>query len=150
MTWFDELTGFAEESPEQVRANLSVDGHVLQSRVNGKTLVCGELETPSLAELRQRVQASGYETGAMTVHEVVADDVQDLHTDVSNTDALFQVASQFNLLEMTGPEVTPEKGVGIYQYDHSPGTSVCHCGGGRHDLSQLLRPRKWADRAIRH
>ena len=32
MTWFDELTGFAEESPEQVRANLSVDGHVLQSR----------------------------------------------------------------------------------------------------------------------
>ena len=129
MTWFDELTGFAEESPEQVRANLSVDGHVLQSRVNGKTLVCGELETPSLAELRQRVQASGYETGAMTVHEVVADDVQDLHTDVSNTDALFQVASQFNLLEMTGPEVTPEKGVGIYQYDHSQGPACAIAAG---------------------
>ena len=72
-TWFEKLTGFSEESPEQVRANLSVDGQVLQSHVNGKTLICGELETPSLADLRQRVQASGYETGAMTVREVVAD-----------------------------------------------------------------------------
>ena len=48
MTWFEELTGFAEESPEQVRVHLSVDGQVLQSHVNGKTLVCGELETPFL------------------------------------------------------------------------------------------------------
>ena len=128
-TWFEKLTGFSEESPEQVRANLSVNGQVLQSHVNGKTLICGELETPSLADLRQRVQASGYETGAMTVREVVADDVQDLHTDVSNTDALFQVASQFNLLEMTGPEVTPEKGVGIYQYDHSQGPACAIAAG---------------------
>ena len=107
-TWFEELTGFAEESPAQVRANISVDGQVLQSRVNGKTLVCGELETPSLAELRQRVQTSGYETGAMTVREVVAD-VQELHTNAANADALFQVASQFNLLEMVHEEVSPLK-----------------------------------------
>ena len=128
MTWFEELTGFSEESPEQVRANLSVDGRTLKSRVNGKTLVCGALETPSLAELHQRVQASGYETGALTVREVVAN-VQHLHTDVSNTDALFQVASQFNLLEMTSPEVTPEEGVSIYEYDRTQGPACAIAAG---------------------
>ena len=127
-TWFEELTGFAEESPEQVRANISVDGHLLKSHVNGKTLMCGELETPSLAELRQRVQASGYETGAMAIREVVAN-VQDLHTDEAHADALFQVASQFNLLEMAGPEVTPEEGVGIYEHDHTQGPACAIAAG---------------------
>ena len=127
-TWFEKLTGFAEESHEQVQANFSVDGQVLQSRKNGKTLVCGELETPSLAELRHRVQASGYETGALTVREVVAN-VQKVHTDAANADALFQVASQFNLLEMVSPKVTPEKGVGIYEDDDTQGPACAIAAG---------------------
>ena len=126
--WFGELTGFAEESPEQVRANLSVDGHMLKSHVNGKTLVCGELETPSLAALRQRVQASGYETGAMTVREVVAN-VQKLHTNEANAGALFQVASQFNLLEMVHEEVTPEDGITRYAEDRTQGPACAIAAG---------------------
>jgi len=58
--WFETLTGFPEESPQQVRAHIIVDGSTLKSHVNGKVLVCGELETPSLAELRARVYASGH------------------------------------------------------------------------------------------
>src|SRR5450756_140261 len=102
MTWFETLTGFPEESPQKVRANIAVDGNALRSRVNGKVLVCGELETPSLAELRERVHASGYEVGRISVRELVAN-VQDLHTNESNAGSLFQVASQFNLLEMVSP-----------------------------------------------
>jgi hypothetical protein len=34
-----------------------------------------------------------------------------MHQFPENAGALIQVASQFNLLEMTGPEVTPENGV---------------------------------------
>ena len=34
-----------------------------------------------------------------------------LHADPANAQALFQVASQFNTLEMTGPSVTPEDGI---------------------------------------
>jgi hypothetical protein len=45
MTWFETLTGFAEESPQQVRANIIVDGSELRSHVNGKALVCDELKT---------------------------------------------------------------------------------------------------------
>jgi hypothetical protein len=128
MTWFETLTGFSEESPEQVRANISVDGNALKSRVNGQAFVCGELETPSLGELRERVCSSEYRTGKISVREVVAD-VQHLHIDESNAGSLFQVASQFNLLEMVSPNVTPERGVGIYENDRTQGPACAVAAG---------------------
>lgn len=128
MTWFERLTGFAEESPQQVRANLSVDGHLLKSHVNGRVWVCGELETPSLEELRERTRSSANLPGRLSVREIVAN-VQHLHTDESNGSALFQVASQFNLLEMASPNVTPEQGVGIYEYDHTQGPACAIAAG---------------------
>lgn len=114
--WFETLTGFPEETPQQVRQNLTVDGKALKSHVNGNVLVCGQLETPSLGELRERVDSSGHGVGQISVREVVAN-VQHLHTNASNSGSLFQVASQFNLLEMMSPRATPEQGVGIYEND---------------------------------
>jgi hypothetical protein len=128
MMWFETLTGFSEESPQQVRANITVDGNALKSHVNGKVLVCGELETPSLAELRERVHSSGHKVGKISVREVVANG-QDLHTNESNAGSLFQVASQFNLLEMVDPSVTPELGVGIYERDHTQGPACAVAAG---------------------
>jgi hypothetical protein len=130
MMWFESLTGFAEESPTQVRANITIDGTNLISHVNGRRFICGELETPTLAELRERVRSSGHQTGEISVREVVAD-VQDLHTRDANAGSLFQVASQFNLLEMVSPNVTPEHGVGIYEHDHTQGPACAvACGAG--------------------
>jgi len=128
--WFERLTGFREESLEQVRANITLDGNTMRSRVNGRVMVWGELETPSLAELRGRVGALGQNNGRLAVREVIGD-AQSLHADAANAGALFQVASQFNLLEMTGPSVTPEQGVGIYEYDHTQGPACAiACGAG--------------------
>lgn len=126
--WFETLTGFSEESPEQVRANLCVDGRVLKSRVNGREFVCGELETPSLAELRERVRSGVRRAGKVSVREVVAD-VQGLHASEANAGSLFQVASQFNLLEMVSPDVTPEQGVGIYEHDRTQGPACAVAAG---------------------
>jgi hypothetical protein len=131
MTWFERLTGFAEESPQQVRANLSLDGNRLKSHVNGRVWICGEIEIPSLAELRERIRwtiPSSAAARRLFLREVVAD-VQDLHTDKSNVGALFQVASQFNLLEMVSPNVTPEHGVGIYEHDHTQGPACAIVAG---------------------
>jgi hypothetical protein len=66
--------------------------------------------------------------GHLTVHEVVAD-VQQLHTNAAHAGALFQVASQFNLLEMASPHVTPEQGVGIYAHDHTQGPACAVAAG---------------------
>ncbi len=126
--WFEKLTGFPEESPQQVRANITFDGDALSSRVNGETFVCGDLETPSLAELRERVHSSGHKVGRTSVREIVAN-VQYLHTNEANAGSLFQVASQFNLLEMVSPDVTPERGVGIYENDHTQGPACAVAAG---------------------
>ena len=80
--WFETLTGFAEESPEQVRSKITVKGNTLKSHVNGRVFVCGELETPTLGELRERAQASGHKVGKLSLSEVIAN-VQHLHTDQS-------------------------------------------------------------------
>ena len=128
MTWFETLTGFPEESPHQVRENITVDGQTLTSHGNGKVLVCGQLETPTLAELRERVHAGGHEKGKISVREIVAN-VQHLHTNVSNAGSLFQVASQFNLLEMVSPNYTPEDGVGIYENDRTQGPACATAAG---------------------
>jgi hypothetical protein len=128
MTWFEELTGFPEKSPQQVRTNITVEGAVMTSLVNGRKLICGELHTPSVAELRGRVRSSEYKSGRTSVREVVAN-VQHLHADESNAGSLFQVASQFNLLEMVSPGVTPEDGVGIYENDRTQGPACAIAAG---------------------
>ena len=128
MTWFERLTGFKETSPQQVRAHLRVEGETLISAVNGRSYLHGRLETPSLGELRQRVMASASATDRLSLREIVAD-VRALHVDPAHAGGLFQVASQFNLLEMTSPRVTPERGVGIYENDHTQGPACAIAAG---------------------
>jgi len=128
--WFEGLTGFREQHPEQVRANLFVDGETMVSRVNSSSMRHGQLETPPLAELRAEMQSADLPKGSLILSEVVAD-VQALHADATNGGALFQVASQFNLLEMVHPAVTPERGVGIYEQDLTQGPACAiACGAG--------------------
>lgn len=127
MTWFEQLMGFAELSPEQVRQEIELSGDELISRRNGQRFRYGTLEILSLDELARRSNAVRSE-GQSTIREVVGN-VRDLHLDPKNADALFQVASQFNLLEMTGPSVTPERGVGIYEHDYTQGPACAMAAG---------------------
>src|SRR6185295_10700409 len=78
--------------------------------------------------LRQRVKSAGAAPGRLKV-SLVTGDVRDLHRSPENSGALFQVASQFNLLEMVGPEVTPEQGVTRYQHDHTQGPACAIAAG---------------------
>ena len=126
--WFEELTGFCEDNPEQVRNNISVNSDILMSHINGKEYICGLLEVSSLGTLKERVKKSKCSSSKISVRELVAD-VQKLHTDPANAGALFQVASQFNLLEMVSPHVTPEQGVGRYEFDLTQGPACAIAAG---------------------
>ena len=128
MTWFENLTGCIEDSPERVREHLFISERRLCSRLNGRSWLCGELETLTLAQLRERVRRGKRNLGPISVHEIVAN-VQHLHQDRANENAVFQVASQFNLLEMTSPGVTPECGVGIYEDDLTQGPACAIAAG---------------------
>ncbi|MEM9723810.1 MAG: hypothetical protein AAGA10_31415 [Bacteroidota bacterium] len=126
--WFQTLMGFQEKNPDQVRSNCGVEGDKLVSLVNGKQYTFGRLETPSLADLRSQSKRLDIGPGKIHLSERVAD-VQELHMDPKNAHALFQVASQFNLLEMLGPNRTPEEGVGIYSFDRTQGPACAIAAG---------------------
>lgn len=128
--WFEELVGFKEESPEQVRSNLKIKNNTLISLVNSKSFQAGRLEVASLQTLKQFAPSLSTFDHKISVNEIVGD-AQSLHRDSENEGAFFQVASQFNLLEMAGPSITPELGVGIYEMDFTQGPACAiACGAG--------------------
>jgi hypothetical protein len=127
-TWFDILTGFREASYDETRAKLTVEGNRLESLVNGKSYSIGELELVSLQSLRERVKSARALPGRFKV-SVVSGDVRQMHQFPENAGALFQVASQFNLLEMVSPTVNPEQGVTRYQHDRTQGPACAIAAG---------------------
>lgn len=128
-SWFENLTGFAETTYAEIQSKLTSEGDKLRSHSNGKSWTVGHLETPSLAELRSQVAPLlAANKGTLTVNNVVAD-AHGLHAQVEACNSLIQVASQFNLLEMTHYSVTPEDGVTRYQHDKTQGPACAIAAG---------------------
>lgn len=128
--WFTALTGFEEISAENVREHIEIDGKNLFSKANGKSFQFGVLEIPTLSELKEKAPSAESFKHQIKVSEIVAD-VQQLHLIPQNKHALFQAASQFNLLEMTSPGITPEHGIDIYDRDFTQGPACAiACGAG--------------------
>jgi len=128
MTWFETLTGFKASSAQNVHLNIQHSGPTLLSLPNNRTMQAGQFLTPSLAKLRSAFDHSRLGLGCIDVDEMVAD-VKALHQDPTNENAVFQVASQFNCLEMASPGITPEAGVGIYRNDPTQGPA-CSISAG--------------------
>lgn len=128
--WFEKLTGFKETSPENVRANLKIEGDAFISKANNRKFTFGKLDIVTLKELRKSTTQKEAFTAKIQVSEVIAN-VQKLHLLPENTNALFQAASQFNLLEMIGPTINPEQGIDRYERDNTQGPACAiACGAG--------------------
>ncbi len=128
--WFKQLTGFTEKSPENVRKNIKLQDDKLISLVNSRQFICGKLEVPTLKQLKEQCNQIKLYNGQIKVEEIVAD-VQELHCKVENKNALFQAASQFNLLEMVSPDISPEQGIDRYEFDYTQGPACAiACGAG--------------------
>lgn len=126
--WFSRLTGFNEGTYSTTKELLEVDGSTLRSKVNGRSFCVGQFEMTSLADLRLRV-AEGTGASGTTRVNIVTGDVRKLHQLPEYAGALFQVASQFNALEMVGPSVTPEDGVTRYEHDRTQGPACAIAAG---------------------
>lgn len=128
MDWFEKITGFRELDYANTRQQLEITNGRLRSRVTGKSFDVGSLELVSLASLRERANAIVRVPGGIKV-SIVEGDVRAMHCAPENARALFQVASQFNLLEMVSPTVTPEHGVTRYKDDRTQGPACAVAAG---------------------
>ncbi len=128
MDWFERQTGFTEGGDDDTRSRLEVVGRELRSRINGRSYGIGELELVSLQSLRERAASGNGLPGRLTLRNI-SGDVRSMHQASEYAGALFQVASQFNLLEMVSPEVTPDDGVTRYQYDNTQGPACAIAAG---------------------
>ena len=61
----------------------------------------------------------------------LAGDARELHARPEFAAASFQVASQFKLLEIVGPGITPEDGVTRYSGDRTQGPACASAAGAR-------------------
>ncbi len=137
--WFERITGFKEAEYRATRARLAVEDGKLVSDAHGLRYAVGRLEVPSLADLRARASALSHSRARTTLRAVIGD-VRALHRDSANAGALFQVASQFNLLEMTSPSVSPEEGVTRYMHDHTQGPACAIAAGAATIYRNYLVP----------
>jgi hypothetical protein len=142
--WFARLTGFPEDGYASTQSRVVVEGNELISTVSKRRYGIGALSLPPLAELRSRVALP---TARRSTVRCLAGDARALHSEPEFEGALFQVASQFNLLEMVSPHVTPEQGVAGYAHDRTQGPARCDRGRCGHHLPQLPRTRRWRHRA---
>ena len=140
MDWFERITGFEERSYNETQSALRVEDGKLRSNASERASGIGDLELPSLSELRQRVQAIARKPGAEIKVSMLQGDVRRLHGQPLNSQALFQVASQFNLLEMAAPELTPEDGVTRYQEDRTQGPACAIAAGAATIYRNYLVP----------
>ena len=127
MNWFEAITGFPEVSYVQTQRRLRVVMGQLTSEASARSFAVGSLEMPSLGELRART-ARLAQAGRSSA-SIVQGDVRKMHADPANAGALFQVASQFNLLEMVHPDVSPEDGVARYEMDRTQGPACAIAAG---------------------
>ena len=127
MDWFENITGFSEGPYKQTQSRLRVRAGRLFSDASSRSYAVGQLEMVSLDDLRSRCRT--ITRSGRTTFNIVEGDVRQLHTDPAYQGALFQVASQFNLLEMVGPGVTPEDGVTRYQDDGTQGPACAIAAG---------------------
>ena len=127
MDWFQRVTGFSEGPYEETRDRLQVADGYLINDVDGTKHAVGHLELVSLHELRARSPKATL-PGPLQL-EILEGDIRSLHTAEENEGAVIQVASQFNLLEMINPNVTPENGVTSYAYDRTQGPACAIAAG---------------------
>ena len=124
----ERLTGFTEINYDETRSRLEIVGRELRSRINSRRYGIGRLELIPLRSLRERACSITCLPGRLKVRNVTGD-VRHMHQLTEYSGALFQVASQFNLLEMVSPEVTPEHGVTRYDQDKTQGPACAIAAG---------------------
>jgi hypothetical protein len=121
MNWFEKAFHFSEST------DYSETQKQFVKLYNGYSVSGISTGTFNIFNHKQLKKYEPYsDFGKVTLSHIVNDIIK-LHKNPKYDRATFQVASQFNCLEMCNPGVTPEDGITIYQNDNSQGPLCAIC-----------------------
>jgi hypothetical protein len=123
MDWFERLRVFAK-SPTRRREPSSAS----KAAVSIPSSTESPMVSANLNCRRFGLFVNAPPPGRLKV-SVVTGDVREMHQAPEYAGALVQVASQFNVLEMTGPSVSPEEEVTRYIRDRTQGPACAIAAG---------------------
>ena len=122
---------------EEPKKSPNMNEILTSSKNNHDDKIEEELEEhkgPSLIDNEQKISSPEkssnnelVESIGLTFKNLPNSDVDSLVRDINNNEAVFQLASQFNCLEMVGPSVRPEAGITIYYLDKTQGPICSLC-----------------------
>lgn len=129
--WFENLFGFAETdyASTQARVLERLEGRFVIGAA-GRRLDTGRFEFARLSTLRQSLAQAGPPTGQPNRLSIRVGEAGSLHRRPELAGAVFQVASQFNMLEMTAPHRRPEDGITDYLHDPTQGPACAMAAAG--------------------
>ena len=127
MNWFQDVFGFPEGKYLETRQKFRMedDGKTLYAIESKRSFHVGVFECLDQSELTTKQESAAAldeNLGNLKFKNIVGM-AQALHKNKENAGSVFQVASQFNCLEMVGPGVTPEHGITMYCKDKTQVTS---------------------------
>ena len=140
-TWFTNVFGFEENAANfatthkdsfHVKKNPKPpeSEHILMT-VKNKEIDIGVFRYRSVEELLKvasdnpsAMSVFGFDSTTNLKYLTMTSPAHTVHMNPSYSGSIFQVASQFNALEMAGPTLTPQQGITIYYNDNTQGP-VC-------------------------
>ncbi len=99
-----------------------IDLRNISFKVNGTPFAVGDFSCLPLPELRKKAGDVSH-LGKLT-YEYINGNISDIIKGITDEIVVVQAASQFNLLEMTGRNVTPAEGIAGYVFDNTQGPRV--------------------------
>ena len=106
--------------------NSLIDLENISFKINDKSFAVGDFSCLPLPALKEKTQKLGaYNNSSKLTYQYIPGDISDIiHRITENDIVVVQAASQFNLLEMRAPEITPAKGITGYIQDNTQGPRV--------------------------
>lgn len=112
--------GWDAEKPQASESDAALQEAVGAAHVSESTKAGDDAAFDELGAASMPSDASTPQLGGLTFSNI-ADNARSVHMDPANAGSVFQVASQFNCLEMVGPGERPEDGITQYFLDKTQG-----------------------------
>lgn len=124
ISWFEKIFGFNEIEYFDTRKKLIE----LFKQNNGKHFDNIKIGTFKVIDNEQmHMMFPQLQNKGTVSFQNIVDDIVEIHKYASSNNATIQVASQLNCLEMVDPNITPEHGITIYEYDNTQGPKCALC-----------------------